>query len=35
VGLYVGDGWVIHSPRTGDVVKAEPLARYERALRPY
>jgi cell wall-associated NlpC family hydrolase len=34
VGLYVGDGWVIHSPRTGDVVKAEPLGRYDRALRP-
>ena len=34
VGLYVGDGWVIHAPRTGDVVKPEPLARYERVLRP-
>ena len=34
VGLYVGDGWVIHSPRTGDVIRAEPASKYERALRP-
>jgi cell wall-associated NlpC family hydrolase len=34
VGLYVGDGWVIHAPRTGEAVKAEPLGKYDRALKP-
>ena len=34
VGLYVGDGWVIHAPHTGDVVRFEPAAKYEMALRP-
>lgn len=27
VGIYVGDGCYIHSPRTGDVVKVSPLDR--------
>ncbi|MBO0877606.1 MAG: C40 family peptidase, partial [Pseudonocardia sp.] len=27
VGIYVGDGQVLHAPRTGDVVKISPLAR--------
>lgn len=26
VGMYVGDGLFIHAPRTGDVVKLQPLA---------
>jgi cell wall-associated NlpC family hydrolase len=25
VGVYVGNGWVVHAPRTGDVVKLAPL----------
>ena len=25
VGLYVGDGTMIHSPQTGDVVKYTPI----------
>jgi len=32
--LYVGNGWVIHSPQTGDVVKYERIDRYQVALRP-
>ena len=27
VGIYVGNGMVVHSPETGDVVKISPLAR--------
>ena len=27
VGIYVGNGMVVHSPETGDVVKLSPLAR--------
>ena len=27
VGIYVGNGMVVHSPQTGDVVKLSPLAR--------
>lgn len=34
VGLYVGDGWVIHSPETGKRVGYEPARKYEMALRP-
>jgi cell wall-associated NlpC family hydrolase len=25
VGIYVGNGQVLHAPRTGDVVKVAPL----------
>jgi len=36
VGIYVGGGQYIHSPRTGDVVKVSPLSRgdYVGACRP-
>lgn len=35
VGIYVGGGMMIHSPRTGDVVKIAPLHRdYSGACRP-
>ena len=36
VGMYVGDGEYIHSPRTGDVVRISPLDRsdYAGAVRP-
>lgn len=35
VGIYVGDGMMIHSPRTGDVVKISPLmSDYVGASRP-
>jgi cell wall-associated NlpC family hydrolase len=27
VGIYVGNGMVLHSPQSGDVVKISPLAR--------
>jgi len=26
IGMYIGDGFFIHAPRTGDVVKISPLA---------
>lgn len=36
VGLYTGQGSVVHSPQTGDVVKITPLAQYnpDKAVRP-
>ncbi|GAA1019300.1 hypothetical protein Aple_048300 [Acrocarpospora pleiomorpha] len=36
VGLYAGDGKVVHSPQTGDVVKVTPLSQYnpDKAVRP-
>lgn len=34
VGLYVGGGLVVHATKTGDVVRAHPLAGYVKALRP-
>jgi cell wall-associated NlpC family hydrolase len=35
VGIYVGDGLFIHSPRTGDVVSIDPLLRdFSGACRP-
>jgi cell wall-associated NlpC family hydrolase len=34
VGMYVGGGQVIHSPRTGDVVKYESASRYRSFHRP-
>lgn len=34
VALYVGDGQVIHAPRTGDVVRYAPATRFVKALRP-
>jgi cell wall-associated NlpC family hydrolase len=38
-GLYVGDGFFIQAPHTGDVVKVSPLAAYAQkyvgAVRPY
>jgi cell wall-associated NlpC family hydrolase len=27
VGIYVGDGMVLHAPQSGDVVKISPLSR--------
>jgi hypothetical protein len=34
VALYVGEGWVIAAPHTGDFVRYEPADRYQRAVRP-
>lgn len=34
VGLYVGEGWAIHAPQTGDVVRYQEASRYQRAVRP-
>lgn len=35
VGIYVGDGMFVHSPRTGDVVSVDPLLRdFSGASRP-
>jgi peptidoglycan DL-endopeptidase CwlO len=34
VALYVGQGWVISAPGTGDVVKYRPASGYQRAVRP-
>ena len=34
VGMYVGGGQVIHSPRTGDVVKYDSASRYRSFHRP-
>lgn len=34
VGLYVGNGWVIAATKTGDVVRYQAAAGYERAVRP-
>lgn len=34
VALYVGDGQVIHAPRTGEVVKYAPAAKFVKAVRP-
>lgn len=33
VGIYVGDGMMIHAPQTGDVVKVAPVYRFWRARR--
>lgn len=35
VGLYVGQGWVIAATRTGDVVRYQRAAGYQRAVRPW
>jgi cell wall-associated NlpC family hydrolase len=34
VGVYIGDGWVVHAPRTGEPVRYQPAHRYVEALRP-
>jgi cell wall-associated NlpC family hydrolase len=34
VGLYVGNGTVIHAPHTGDVVKYHGVSYYQSASRP-
>ncbi len=34
VGLYVGDGWVIHAPGTGKVVTYQEVSRFQKAVRP-
>ncbi|MEO3858123.1 C40 family peptidase [Acrocarpospora sp. B8E8] len=36
VGIYAGDGKVVHSPQTGDVVKVTPVGEYnpDKAVRP-
>jgi cell wall-associated NlpC family hydrolase len=34
VGLYVGDGWVIHAPRRGEPVGVQPAQKYREAFRP-
>jgi len=34
VGLYVGNGTVIHAPQTGDVVKYHGVSHYQSAARP-
>lgn len=34
VGLYVGDGFAIHAPGTGDVVQYQEVARFKKAFRP-
>lgn len=33
VGIYVGNGQIIHAPRTGDVVKVSPIFNYTTAKR--
>lgn len=33
VGIYVGNGQIIHAPRTGDVVKVSPIFNYTTARR--
>jgi cell wall-associated NlpC family hydrolase len=34
VALYVGQGWVISAPGRGDVVRYQPAAGYQKAVRP-
>lgn len=34
VAIYVGQGWVISAPGTGDVVRYRPTKGYVRAMRP-
>jgi cell wall-associated NlpC family hydrolase len=34
VGLYVGQGWVIAATHTGDYVRYQPAAGFQRAVRP-
>jgi cell wall-associated NlpC family hydrolase len=34
VALYVGDGQIIHAPRSGDVIKYAPATNFKKALRP-
>jgi cell wall-associated NlpC family hydrolase len=34
VGIYLGNGQMIHAPRTGDVVKISPIGRIWAAVRP-
>jgi len=34
VGLYAGDGWVIHAPQSGERVEYQPAQKYRVALRP-
>ncbi len=34
VALYVGDGQVIHAPRTGEVVRYSPAVKFVKAVRP-
>jgi peptidoglycan DL-endopeptidase CwlO len=33
IGIYVGDGRILHAPRTGDVVKVSPIHRTPTAIR--
>ena len=39
MGIYIGDGLMVHAPRTGDVVRVADLASragsYMGAVRPY
>jgi cell wall-associated NlpC family hydrolase len=36
MGMYIGNGQMIHAPQTGDVVKIAPLMNaYAGAVRPY
>lgn len=34
VALYVGNGTIVHAPRTGDVVRYAPAVRFVKAVRP-
>ncbi len=34
VGVYVGNGWVIHAPKRGQPVQYQPAQKYREAFRP-
>lgn len=34
IGLYIGNGLMIHAPQTGDVVKIAPIRKITKAARP-
>jgi cell wall-associated NlpC family hydrolase len=34
VGIYIGNGQMVHAPRTGDVVKISPVGELWAAVRP-
>ncbi|MBW2453118.1 MAG: C40 family peptidase [Deltaproteobacteria bacterium] len=34
VGIYVGNGWVVHAPRKGETVRPQAVQAYREAFRP-